>query len=183
MALFRNRSLKPASTCQPEQKPEGSSDVKALSALPAFAFALAAGSANAVTVDDVVAEAASLCASFENGAVTLGPTAVNEVELTGEGGPETVIDWSGIDCSTMASAWGGTGGSSFTVLIDGQRHDDLVLDWSVVDFGGPVLLLAQHGSTCGASGAERCVRALVWSGGKLQTVPPPVPEEAAKDGD
>ncbi|MCX7286436.1 MAG: hypothetical protein NTW20_02435 [Rhodobacterales bacterium] len=129
----------------------------ALTPLPAFA----------VTVDDVIAEADAFCASFDNGAVTVGPDAVHAVELTGEGAPETVIDWSGIDCSTMASPWGGTGGTTLTVLIDGQRFDHMALAWEVVDFDGPVLLLSQHGVNCGATGADRCVQALVWTAGKL----------------
>lgn len=121
----------------------------------------------AVTVDEVIAEAGAFCASFDNGTITVGPEVVHPVELTGEGTPETVIDWSGIDCSTMASPWGGTGGSTLTVLIDGQRFDHMALAWQVVDFYGPVLLLSQHGVNCGATGADRCVQALVWTAGKL----------------
>jgi hypothetical protein len=129
--------------------------------------ALVPGSALAVTVDDVIAEAGAFCASFDGGTITVGPDTIQPVELTGEGAPETVIDWSGINCSTMASPWGGTGGTTVTFLIEGQRFDQMALAWEVVDFYGPVLLLAQHGVNCGATGADRCVQALVWSAGKL----------------
>lgn len=130
-------------------------------------LAVATFPAYAVTTDDVLAEASAFCASFENGAITVGPDAVQSVELTGDDMPETVIDYSGIACSTMASAWGGTGGTTLTILIDGQRFDHLAYGWMVVDFDGPVLLLSQHGVNCGATGADRCVQALVWTAGKL----------------
>lgn len=130
-------------------------------------LALSTAPAFAVTTDEVLAEAAAFCASFEGGTITVGPDVVQPVELTGDGTPETVIDYSGITCSTMASAWGGTGGTTLSVLIDGQRFDHLAYGWTVVDFGGPVLLLSQHGVNCGATGSDRCVQALVWTAGKL----------------
>jgi hypothetical protein len=133
----------------------------------AAAIALAPLPALAVTAEDVLAEAAAFCAGFEAGTITVGPDVVQGVDLTGDGTPETVIDYKGIACSTMASAWGGTGGTTLSVLIDGQRFDHLAYDWTVVDFGGPVLLLSQHGVNCGATGSDRCVQALVWTAGKL----------------
>jgi hypothetical protein len=129
----------------------------ALAPLPAFA----------VTVDEVLAEAEAFCAGFENGTITVGPDVVQSVELTGDDAPETIIDYKGIACSTMASPWGGTGGTTLAVLIDGQRYDHLAYGWTVVDFDGPVLLLSQHGVNCGATGSDRCVQALVWTAGKL----------------
>lgn len=129
----------------------------ALVPLPAFA----------VTAEDVIAEAAAFCAGFENGTITVGTDVVQSVELTGDGTPETIIDYKGISCSTIASAWGGTGGTTLSVLIDGQRFDHLAYGWAVVDFDGPVLLLSQHGVNCGGTGSDRCVQALVWTAGKL----------------
>jgi hypothetical protein len=133
----------------------------------ATCIALAALPAHAVTTDDVLAEAAAFCAGFENGTITVGPDVVQSVDLTGDESPETVIDYKGIACSTMASAWGGTGGTTLSILIDGQRFDHLAYGWKVVDFDGPVLLLSQHGVNCGATGSDRCVQALVWTAGKL----------------
>lgn len=121
----------------------------------------------AVTADDVIAEAEAFCAGFENGTITVGPDVIQSVELTGDGTPETIVDYKGISCSTMASAWGGTGGTTLSVLIDGQRFDHLAYGWAVVNFDGPVLLLSQHGVNCGGTGSDRCVQALVWTAGKL----------------
>ena len=72
----------------------------------------------AVTADDVIAEAEAFCRSFENGTITVGTDVVQSVELTGDSSPETIIDYKGISCSTLASAWGGTGGTTLAVLID-----------------------------------------------------------------
>jgi hypothetical protein len=130
-------------------------------------FTLAPLAAQAVTVDDVIAEAGDFCAGFDNGTITVGPDVVQQVELTGDDTPETIIDYGGLDCSTMASPWGGTGGSILTVLIEGQRFDHLAYGWTVVDFDGPVLLSSQHGVNCGGTGSDRCVQALVWTAGKL----------------
>jgi hypothetical protein len=67
----------------------------------------------------------------------------------------------------LASPWGGTGGTTLTILIEGQRFDHLAYGWTVVDFDGPVLLLSQHGVNCDATGSDRCVQALVWTAGRL----------------
>ena len=123
--------------------------------------------AAAWTETEVIEEARAFCASFDNGTIEVAPEAIRAVELTGEGEPETVIDWTGLACSTMASAWGGTGGSTITFLIDGQRFDHMAYGWTVVDFDGPVLLLSQHGVNCNATGADRCVQALIWTAGTL----------------
>lgn len=128
-----------------------------LSPLPAAAW----------TADEVIAEARAFCDGFDGGVVEVGPQAIQSVELTGEGEAETIIDWSGLACSTMASAWGGTGGSTITILAGGQRFDHMAFGWQVVDFDGPVLLLAQHGINCNATGADRCVQALLWTAGTL----------------
>lgn len=135
----------------------------ALAALAAL-FPLPAA---AVTAEDVIAEAEAFCAGFENGTITVGADVVQSVELTGDSPPETIVDYKGISCSTMASAWGGTGGTTLAVLIDGQRFDHLAYSWTVVDFDGPVLLLSQHGVNCRGTGSDRCVQALVWTAGKL----------------
>jgi hypothetical protein len=136
----------------------------------------------AVTADDVIAEAEGFCRSFENGTITVGTDVVQSVELTGDSTQETIIDYKGLSCSTLASAWGGTGGTTLAVLIDGQRFDHLAYGWAVVDFDGPVLLLSQHGVNCGGTGSDRCVQALVWTAGKL-TGPGEVSatEDAASD--
>jgi hypothetical protein len=128
---------------------------------------LAPGQALAWTAEEVIAEARTLCAGMERGELSVADGAVLPVDLTGDGAPETLVDWSGLGCSSMASAWGGTGGAVLSVLIEGQRFDHLALAWQVVDFDGPVLLLQQHGVNCNGTGADRCVQALIWTAGTL----------------
>lgn len=152
---------------------------------PALAalVALAPLPAPAATAEEVIAEARAFCAGFDNGTVTLGPDVIRPVELTGDDAPETIVDYSGIACSTMASPWGGTGGTMLSVLIGGQRFDHLAYGWTVVEFDGPVLLLSQHGVNCGATGSDRCVQALVWTAGKLTGPGESAPEEDAAPAD
>ena len=138
----------------------------------AFLLALAAPCAAqaAVTADDILTEAKADCASFDNGTVTVPPDAITQIDLTGDATPETVVDWGKLQCSTMASAWGGTGGSMISVLIGDTRADYMALGWKVVDFGGPVLLLQVHGAECGGTGSDPCVDAEVWNGQAMMSV-------------
>lgn len=136
----------------------------------ALLLALLPGPGFALTVDDVLAEAKADCASFDKGVLTVDPSALHQIELTGDSTPETLVDWSGFDCSTMASPWGGTGGNLLTVLINGQRSDFMALGWTLVQLNGPVLVLALHGSECNATGSQPCAEALVWGGESLLSV-------------
>jgi hypothetical protein len=129
--------------------------------------------AHAQSVEDVLAEAAADCSSFENGAFAAAPTAVSTPDVTGDGQPDSVVDYAGFTCSTVASMWGGTGGTSLAVLADGKRFDFLALGWQVLDWAGPVLLLDVHGIECGGTGSDRCVKALVWGAEGFLSVQPP----------
>jgi hypothetical protein len=152
---------------------------------PAFLAVLPQG-AQAWTAAMVLDEARTLCAGFEGGEISVQGQAVHAVELTGAAPAEQVIDWSAIGCSTMASAWGGTGGSTLSILIEGQRFDHMALDWRVIDYDGPVLMLRQHGSNCNGAGTDRCVQALLWTAGTLTGAGWPVAEDegaAAQEGD
>jgi hypothetical protein len=128
---------------------------------------------HAQTVEDVLAEAAADCAGFESGTFSAAPTAITTPDLTGDGQPDTVVDYAGFACSTVASMWGGTGGSSLSVLAGGKRFDFLALGWQVIDWAGPVLLLDVHGIECNGTGSDRCVKALVWGGDRFMSVQPP----------
>ena len=137
--------------------------------------------AQALTPEDVLAEARADCAGFEKGVLTVPPEAVQQIELTGEGAPETVIDWGLLQCSSAASLWGGSGGQMLTVLAGGGRWDFLARGWSVADLGGPVLLLALHGAECGGAGVQRCSEAITWGGESFLSVRSPGGDEDAAD--
>jgi hypothetical protein len=117
------------------------------------------------TAADVIAEAKSDCAKFEDGKFAATDQAITLYDLTGDGKPEELIDASQFSCSTSASMWGGSGGTVLWVLVAGKKHDFLAHKWRVVDVDGQqVLLLAVHSSECSDT-VGPCYRALVWSDG------------------
>lgn len=150
--------------------------------LPLPLLLLPFGPAQALTAEDIIAEARADCASFEKGEMVVMEGAVQEVELTGAAPPEQLVDWSKFNCSTAASLWGGTGGQSISLLSSGLRQDWLVRGWQVVQFGQPVLLLQLHGAECGGNGAQPCVEALVWGGESFLSVRAPGGDEDAAEG-
>ncbi|MBL8563661.1 MAG: hypothetical protein JNN06_15425 [Gemmobacter sp.] len=151
--------------------------------LPLLMAGLPLAPAQALTVDDILAEARADCAGFEKGEMVVMEGAVQELELTGAAPPEVLVDWSKFNCSTAASLWGGTGGQTMSLLTgDGLRQDWLVLGWQVVQFGQPVLLLQLHGAECGGTGSQPCVEALVWGGESFLSVRAPGGDEDAAEG-
>lgn len=139
----------------------------------AVLLAALAAPAGAQTVEAVLAQAKADCAGIDNGSFTAPPEAVVQVDLTGDGTPESVVDSGLFQCSTSASYWGGTGGNWLAVIIAGQQVDLMAQAWQVTPFEGlPVLMLWHNGSECGGAGADVCAEALVWSDyrQKLMTV-------------
>lgn len=103
----------------------------------------------------MIDKARAICAAHDGGTVEMAPGTVARV------------DWTGPACPTMASGWGGTGGSALSILIEGPRFEHMAFGWTVVKFDGPVLLLSQHGVNCNATGGDRCVQAPIWTAGTL----------------
>jgi len=86
-------------------------------------------------VDDVLEEARENCARFEDG--TFEPRdAVQRVDLTGDGMPETVVDESRFSCSSAASMYCGTGGCMVRAIVGDQTFSWLAKGWRVVDWAG-----------------------------------------------
>ncbi len=122
--------------------------------------------ANDRTVSGVINTARDECRSLENGTLEVGENAVVEIDLTGDGKANTLIDASEFMCTTAASLFCGTGGCALSAVVDGTPHEFLAKGWRVVKmYDFPVLLLAVHGSECGGSGLRRCIKALSWSEG------------------
>ena len=138
-------------------------------------LSLLAMPAGAQTVEAFLAQAKADCASIDNGQLTLPPEAVVQVDLTGDGQPESVVDTAKFQCSTSASYWGGTAGSWLAIMVNGGQVDYWAHGWQVLPWDDlPVLLMWRNGSDCGGSGADPCVQALVWSDyqGRFMTVAP-----------
>lgn len=97
-----------------------------------------------------------------------------QVEVTNDGKPDWVIEYSATRCTTSGySAWCGTAGCVIGILgstKNGLREifNDNVRGWDVVpvDAKRKGLMLLTHGSVCGGYGAEVCGQTLVWNGQK-----------------
>lgn len=135
----------------------------------------AAGSGHAASnqAEALLAEARADCASIEGGVFSTEGAAVTEVDLTGDGVPDEIVDQRAFRCTSAASFWCGTGGCGLIVIAGETATQLLVKDWRVVDWhGGKILLTAVHGYECGGNNLRWCYEALVWSEGALRSVRP-----------
>jgi hypothetical protein len=139
----------------------------------ALAFILlAAPNAIAGPLDDVLEEGRENCASFEDGLFE-PRDAVQEVDLTGDGVPEILIDESRFSCSSAASMYCGTGGCMLRAIVGDQIFTWLAKGWKVVDWAGDRILLMQiHGANCGGTNLRRCYEAVVWTDDHFASVRP-----------
>jgi hypothetical protein len=120
--------------------------------------------------DKIISEARSGCEVMD-GELSLADEAVLDIDLTGDGKPETLIDTSNFSCSTSASMFCGTGGCSIYVLAQGRTFRWLARGWKVVEWGPYlVVLLDRHGSDCGGDNTRNCVEALTWTDGAFGSV-------------
>lgn len=130
-------------------------------------------SATADPVEDILSQTRTFCASFENGEFDAGD-AVSEVDLDGEAPLDLIVDESQFSCSSMASAFCGTGGCNVHAIVGDRTWSFQAEGWRMIDWNGfPVLLIARDGGWCGGAGAQICFEAVNWSFGDMLTVMPP----------
>lgn len=129
-----------------------------------------------------------------------------ETEVTGDGKPDWVVEYSAAHCSNQGySAWCGTAGCMIVIFGSGRGglteiFRDNVRGWEPVklDRGGTGLGLSVHGTVCGSVGADMCLQVLRWDGRKWamagqrrgtpedvgtdggEDAPPPSPGHAAR---
>ena len=114
---------------------------------------------------DIIKKAQHECESFNSGEFSSTQTTVTQLDITGDGYVEEIVDASQFSCSTALTLWGGTGGTLLWVIADQKIYEFLAHKWQVVDVDGQkVLLLAVHASECGDE-IGPCYRAYVWSDG------------------
>jgi len=121
----------------------------------------------------ILAERAAQCAELQDGTLTLEEGAVRQVDLSGDGAPDWVLDEARLSCSSAASLYCGTGGCTVHFLVGDTLASQYSKGWEAVDFGAfRTLLLQVHGTRCGGIGAHACVQALTWDGeaGRFMTV-------------
>ena len=109
------------------------------------------------------------CESFQNG-IFEPRDAVQPVDLTGDGVPETVVDEFRFACSSAASMYCGTGGCMLRAIVGDQTFSWLAKGWKVVDWTGDRIHLMQiHGANCGGR-IPPLLRSRVWSDGGFASV-------------
>ncbi len=141
--------------------------------------ALAAPAARAEPPAGAVAEIEAgreECDAYGGGGFEVGDALV-ELDLSGDGAPDALIDQSRLRCAGAPSYWCGSGGCGLVAIVEGTRSDWLVKAWSLAEVEGrPVLLVRRHGMECGGTLNTFCVEALSWSpdiGGFATVAPPP----------
>ena len=140
--------------------------------LAALLLAAAPGQADP-RADAILSEAEAFCASFENGEFDAGD-AVQEIDLDGTPPLDTLVDSSKFACSSMASAYCGSGGCSVWTIVGDDVTEFQAEGWRMIDWNGrQILLIARDGGWCGGYGAQLCFEAVTWSDGTLLTVMPP----------
>ena len=108
-------------------------------------------------------EAVSVCAELDAGKFAMEDTAIQRVDLDGDGDEDWVLNESGFACSTAASMYGGTGGTMAHFLIDDSLASMLTQGWGMAKLGPHTVLLADvHGSQCDGINPTPCVTASVW---------------------
>jgi hypothetical protein len=136
-------------------------------------FVLVAMPAAADPVTDILATAATDCASFENGVLDATDAAI-VTDLDGLDPMDTLVDMSRVNCSSAASLYCGSGGCSLHAVIGDTSWEFQAEAWRMIEWDGrPILLVARDGGWCGGSGAQICFEAVSWSNGAMMTVMPP----------
>lgn len=123
------------------------------------------------TAKQVIEQARQACTAYNGGQFATGAGAITEVDLTGDGAAEVIVDESSYSCSTAASMYCGTGGCLVRIITGGQITKRLAKGWRLIEWGSDrIMLLALHGTECGGSGVDRCYEALIWSGDRFLSV-------------
>jgi len=144
------------------------SAIRFVPVLATLAFTVMAQPANAAELaGSVITEARKICEGFENGQFDAG-SAVQQVDLDGDGKTDTVIDESKF---SGASMYCGSGGCMLHTIVGDKENTFQVEGWRMIDWDGrPILLLARDGGWCGGAGAQLCFQAIYWSMGDMLTM-------------
>ena len=143
----------------------------ALLPLPALAQIAPPPAGNAEAAR-VIEAAAALCAEEEAGELFVEPDAYVAEDLDGDGCMDLVVDHEFMGCARNLAAFGGSGGSLKSFVIDGAVSQTWQGGpWHLADVDGArVILLPVHGTWCDAAGAAPCWRAISASEGAITTI-------------
>ncbi len=108
-------------------------------------------------------------------------------DFNGDGQPDYVQDYNGLDCQGAPSLFCGSAGCPVVVFLSpAHRAQPLghVQGWTVQTSGAlPVMVLSLHGSSCGRVGSDTCERRIGWNGREMAALgagrPPVAPAPQA----
>lgn len=138
------------------------------------------------TVQQSAREAQADCRGA-GGRPSLTPDFQATHDLNGDGQPDYVQDYNGLDCQGAASFFCGSAGCPVVVFLSpAYRAQPLghVQAWRVEAGGAlPAMVLSLHGSSCGRAGVDTCERRIGWNGREMAALgagrPPAAPAPQA----
>lgn len=104
----------------------------------------------------IIDDATAIC----DGDFTVSPSAVTQVDLTGDGSSDWVVDSGAFQCSDSYGTYCGTAGCTVHTLIDGKQTSFLFHDWGTTTENGKTYLTAPND----AGGTSR----FLWGNGEWQ---------------
>jgi hypothetical protein len=109
-------------------------------------------------VAQILQDAKDTCASFENGEFAANG-AVVEIDLTGDGKADTVVDESQFSCSSAASMYCGSGGCMLHAVINDQSWRFQAEGWHMIRWDSrPILLIARAADGAAGPGRNRAMK-------------------------
>lgn len=124
-------------------------------------------------IKELIEDERASCVKSEGGEFQVPVTAIERVDLTGNGSKDSVVYVGRFRCNGSSSYYTGSGGSTIHLVVDDQIHSYMAHGFSVTfPFGDhyPVIIFGVHGSFCDSYGANNCVMATVWGDGGFQLV-------------
>ncbi|WP_245471880.1 MULTISPECIES: hypothetical protein [Bradyrhizobium] len=108
------------------------------------------------------------CTSQDGGEVSFAPDTVRQIDLTGDGRDDYIVDFSETKCGGRETTYCGTGGCVMNILVtlpDGSVRkvfDGYVRSYTImppaVKRGAARIRFDLHGSFCGGFGPQACVK-------------------------
>ena len=122
-------------------------------------------------VQDVLEHGREHCRSISNGEFYAAEGAVTQIDITGDGVSNQIVDASQFACSTAVTPYCGTGGCPLTIIVNDRPFEFQAQRWKVVHWDEqPVLLLQVHSAACESNNWQPCIKAMTWSEGSFRGV-------------
>jgi hypothetical protein len=106
------------------------------------------------------------CTGQGGGAVMFAPDTVRELDLTGDGRDDYIVDFRDTECAGRQAVYCGTGGCSVEILVtlpNGKIRSvfsDRVRSYQILPGqGARAIRFELHGSYCGGHGNPSCIKA------------------------